>query len=236
MLQAKILTSSASRSHFSGSSTILRDSEDSIYRISRADVEERQAPPIRQGDWEAGAWNSYPELLRWWLTNDPPQENQWVIIADAAGIVLRNMDHLVPAISSDMAPDPGVDFYWARGPEEHAPNGKAASPGLCGVRGGCLPVLLEKWEAFRERPYDAGQEGSMWADLVADLPLRKRPFEKGEVYAPRVGAVDWEALGEAAFVTVPDWPEKERWKFLQALYFGNYFGDETGLMLSILDP
>jgi hypothetical protein len=50
-----------------------------------------------------------------------------------------------------------------------------------------------------------------------------------------VGAVDWRALCSAAYVSIPDWPETERWKLLQALYFGTYFGDETGMMVNVLE-
>lgn len=47
--------------------------------------------------------------------------------------------------------------------------------------------------------------------------------------------MDWEPLSNAAFVTVPDWPVDEQRKFLQALYFDTYFGDETGMLLNILE-
>ena len=67
------------------------------------------------------------------------------------------------------------------------------------------------------------------------MPWRKRVFEKSEVVAPRIGAVNSEAMSNAAFVTVQDWAEKEAWKFLQALYFGTYLGDETGMMLNIFE-
>ena len=78
-------------------------------------------------------------------------------------------------------------------------------------------------------------EEDVWTEVVERLPLKKRAFETGEVVAPRIGAVDWEAITNAAFVTVPDWPQDEAWKFLQALYFGTYFGDETGMMLNVLE-
>ena len=91
----------------------------------------------------------------------------------------------------------------------------------------------EVWSGAQEA--DGASEEEVWSRVVRDLPLKKRAFERGEVVAPRMGGLDWEAVNNAAFVTVPDWPEKEAWKFLQALYFGTYLGDETGMMLNILE-
>lgn len=230
-LEAKILTSSASRSHFSGATTLLRESAAPVYRMPRTGtVEHETSPPLRS---DKLAWDRYPEVLHDWIGSSRPDEEQWIIIADSAGVVLRNIDHLLPTGSS---PDFDAEFYWATAPDNGARGKVAATPGLCAVKGRSLPVLLERWAGARDRPRSAGEDSCPWAEVVADLPLRKRAFEKGEVYAPRPGAVDWTLLAEAAFVTVPDWPAKERWKFLQALYFGTYFGDDTGLMLSILDP
>lgn len=231
MLKAKILTSSASRSHFSGSMSIFRESGNPVYRMPRTGVEEHQISQLqREG---ILSWDHFPEMLQRWIDSDPPDENQWIIIADAAGVALRNIDHLLPVGDS---PVNGTDFYWVPLPEDGTGARRMAAPGFCAVRGKSLPTLLGHWAAVRDRPRIVGEDKCIWAEMVADLPLRKRPFEKGEVYAPRPGAVDWALLAEAAFVTVPDWPAKECWKFLQSLYFGTYFGDDTGLMLSILDP
>jgi hypothetical protein len=49
----------------------------------------------------------------------------------------------------------------------------------------------------------------MVLDGSDELPFQKQAFEKVELVAPRVGEVSWEAMNSAAFVTVPDWEEKE---------------------------
>jgi hypothetical protein len=77
--------------------------------------------------------------------------------------------------------------------------------------------------------------GPLWSRFVESLDLRKKRFETGEVIAPRMGSMDWAGASNAAVVTVPDWPDEEKRKFLQALYFGTYLGDETGMMLNVLE-
>jgi hypothetical protein len=161
---------------------------------------------------------------------------QWVIVARCGCLALRNIDHLIPPEQAGNYGPPEIDFYWARVGRDDSHN-ELATPGFWAVRGEHLALVLGRWKAAWNRESGAGSEieEKVWTRVVQDLPLRKRAFEKGEVVAPRIGAVDWEAVSNAAFVTVPDWREKEAWKFLQALYFGTYLGDETGMMLNILE-
>lgn len=168
-----------------------------------------------------------------------PGPRQWVIIPDPSGVALRNIDHLIPADSKTAHAPAEVDFYWTKVMDRNEGDGEVfASPGLLAVRGEHLPMVMKRWKSVWSELGKGAEvdEVSVWSQVVRDLPLRKRPFEKGEVYAPEIGSVDWEAVSHAAFVTVPDWPQDEQRKFLQALYFGTYFGDESGLMLNILDP
>lgn len=167
-----------------------------------------------------------------------PEPRQWVILPDSSGLALRNIDHLIPADSQAAHAPAEVDFYWTKVVDRNVGGGEvSASPGLWAVRGEDLPLVLERWKSAWSEMGEGAKldEAAVWSRVVRELPLRKKPFEKGEVYAPQIGAVDWEAVSHAAFVTVPGWPQDEQRKFLQALYFGTYFGDETGLMLNILE-
>ena len=109
-----------------------------------------------------------------------------------------------------------------------------ASPGFWAVRAEHLEMVLQRWEAAREEDWGVSQE-EVWARVLEELPLTKRPFEKGEVVAPRMNEFDWEGAANAAFVTAAGWPKKEAQRFLQSLYFGTYLGDETGMILNILE-
>lgn len=163
------------------------------------------------------------------------EPRQWVIVVQGAGLAMRNIDHLLLPDSAEIYPPANLDFYWSHACKEGCFD-QRATPGFWAARGEFLPLVLERLESALNGPdAQSCSEEEIWTGVVQELPLRKRAFEKGEVVAPLIGAVDWEAVSNAAFVTVADWPEKEAWKFLQALYFGTYLGDETGMMLNILE-
>jgi hypothetical protein len=233
----KGLISSLLRSLFSGRITVFRNQEVPLFKVERKVVAEVVAKTTIVDMSEAAKRRAKRELFYEHSSHLKPEPRQWVMVADTGCLALRNIDHLIPSDASGPHAPPQVDFYWARAGKDEISN-PAATPGLWAVRGEHLPLVLERWkEAWNGElePAEASMDEEIWTRVVRELPLRKRAFEKGEVVAPRIGAVDWEAVSNAAFVTVPDWPEKEAWKFLQALYFGTYLGDETGLMLNILE-
>lgn len=232
-ISAKALVSSLNRSLFSGTITVFRKSKFPLFRIERCGVNEVCIDHAARtcGDELRQTVNQqfYSALMEY----IKPERHQWVLVANAAGLSLRNIDHLIQQDSAGPYPPLNVDFLWAS-----AESDGEASTGLWAVRGEHLPLVLEKWEAaFPEKTQKLapGQESKIWSQVVRSLPLRKRRFEKGEVVAPRIGALDWALLSDAAYVTVPDWPEEAKWKFLQSLYFGTYLGDKTGMMLNVLD-
>ncbi|QJE96800.1 hypothetical protein [Luteolibacter luteus] len=231
-LLARALVSSLGRSMFSGQVTVIREDSRPLFKIPRRDVDEftftppppashtRPEPPANLG--RLGLLASMASL-----NLDP---RQWVVIMDAASLVLRNIDHLIdPDFPGPHAP-PEVDFYWAAGTD-----GQDASRGFWAVRGEHLPKVLALWEKLEEALPEGTSESAVWARVVSLLPLRKKRFEGGEVVSPEMSALNWEDVSHSAVVTIPDWPPEEQEQFLQALFFGTYFGDRTGLMLQILD-
>lgn len=224
------------RSLFSGKQFIFHGSEFSLFKVERAQLNEVGivSPDPRSGAAGASQWRR--EVLVSTLGDIRPEPRQWVIVADAASLALRNMDHLLPEDLPGPFVPPTADFYWARAGRDEAAN-RLASPGIWAVRGEHFPMVLERWMAAGNESRDGRRlsEEEIWTEVVQGLPLRKKTFEKGEVVAPRIGAVDWEAITNAAFVTVPGWPEKEAQKFLQGLYFGAYLGDESGVILNLLE-
>jgi hypothetical protein len=236
MMMVKGLVSSMTRSTFSGRLLVLRNSEMPIYRVGRKAVDELFVSAAMSESFDLTVRKTRKQISNCMSELVKPAARQWVVMADGASLALRNIDHLIPPDSFGAFGLSGVDFYWARAGNDHISN-QSATPGLWAVRGEYLPLVLEllNEEWSKESGAERGDEEAIWTRVVQELPLRKRAFEKGEVVAPRIGAVDWEAVSNAAFVTVPDWPEKEAWKFLQALYFGTYLGDETGMMLNILE-
>lgn len=232
----KGLVSSLTRSLFCGVISIVRRGETPLFKVERKTVIDILMPVVDSNNVDERLKQKSRDFLFEICDLVQPKARQWVVVAHSGSLALRNIDHLIPANPSGPFSPPEVDFYWARAGRDDISN-QSATPGLWAVRGEYLPLVLERLreEWSRELEPKMIDQEAIWTRVVQQLPLRKRAFEKGEVVAPRIGAVDWEAVSNAAFVTVPDWPEKEAWKFLQALYFGTFLGDETGMMLNILE-
>lgn len=219
--ECKVVSSSLLRSLFGGRVVVFHDDMQPLFRIERKQMEEPM--PLAEGE-EA----SLLERVKPYLT----EARQWVVFSGSGNIALRNIDHLLPPdIPGPFAPEE-VDFYFP---------GKWGKPGPCSdglwaVRAEFLEDVLGGWEAVSGGLVKGASRADAWREYVGGLDLRKKPFESGEVVAPEMGAVDWREVADAAFVLLTHWPEEKRWKFLQSLYFGTYFGDDSGLMLDILDP
>jgi hypothetical protein len=160
-----------------------------------------------------------------------------MVFAHVAGICLRNIDHLFPVADCYGGGSLEIDMLWTNSPSGGDQSGSEPSGfGLIAFRRKHLALVIDRLVDAGHDTSRSDEKESTLMTALSSLPLQKRPFERGEVYSPRIGEVDWKLLSNAAFVSIPDWPEEEQWKLLHALYFGTYFGDETGLMLNILDP
>lgn len=223
-LLSKALTASLTRSTFGGRIILPRAPGPPLFRIERSGVEEVEMP---ENPDMASSCHQFVASLR-------PEPRQWVLIAEMAGLALRNIDHLLPSDGSGPYSPPQTDFCWAASEGK----GRLASPGLWAVRGEYLASVLASWQnrsCFGKIDSTGTTSLEKWSHFVEKLPLRKKRFERGEVIAPRLNAIDWGAVSQAAYVTVPEWPEENQRSFLQAMYFGTYLGDKTGLMMHIID-
>jgi hypothetical protein len=232
-LCARLQAASIFRSQFRGDVWLLSSRDHQLFRISRVGFNQVNVPP------------SQPDSRGYWAQRDmvaseleraiEAKPGCYVLVSDAAGIALRNLEHLISNLHHNLYDCSEIDLFWTEGCRDpDSINRLIASPGLWAVRGEHFPSLLRKWSEMADAQGEK-TETEIWSAVVNETTLKKRRIEKGEVYAPQIGSVNWETLSNAAFVTVSEWPEKEQWKFLQALYFGSYFGDETGMMLNILD-
>ncbi len=227
-IELKALVASLGRSECGSEIVLLRNSDSPLFKIPRRQVSEITVTPP---DPCLIAADSRSATRRFLLQIDEfiiPENHAWIIIMDPAGIALRNLDHLIPEDSPGQFAAPSVDFYWM--PKDGSRT--EATSGIWAVRGHLLREVLKRWNQLLKEIADPELA---WSRTVAALPFRKKRFESGEVIAPSMSRMNWEAISSAAFVTVPDWPSEEQRKFLQSLYFGTYFGDSTGLMLNILE-
>lgn len=227
-----MFVSSLQRSHFSGDIVIGVEMTTVLFRVQRLTVQEITGL-------EPTHFREQFQQLSFIAAQGADSCGDWVVFTSSAGLALRNIDHLFPSELEGPYAAPPVDFLWARVHDDPRSGPRdLAAPGFWAVRGEHAELVLGRLKAAWDAEPGATEadETRIWSQVVQDLPLRKRAFERGEVLCPPVGAVDWKALCSAAFVTVPHWPEPERWKFLQSLYFGTYFGDETGMLVNLFDP
>ncbi len=226
----KCFVSSLFRTLYSGRILAVSSKDTPLFKVERKQLEERHA----DADGIAGSRDR--AVCRQIREHARPGPDDWVIVADPASIAVRNIDHLVPPeIPGPYAP-PKADFLWApAAPDGAGRCGGLATPGVWAVRGEHLETVLSRWESAAPDGGTGAERVEAWTGVVRELPLSKRRFERGEVLAPEIGAVDWRAVSKAALITVPDWSPEEQWQFLQALYLRICLGDETGMMLGVLE-
>ena len=231
-LLAKGCASSLMRNLFSGDLLIVRNSLEPVFRVDRKRLDEKaitlptETDPLSRFQTDLRALSEHLETLE-------IAPRQWVLIASAASVALRNIDHLLPPDAAGPFAPPQIEFYWNR---TTCGSGKQdlATPGFWAVRGEHLSMVLAHWkDALQHGQFSSNEE--IWTRVVRELPLKKRHFEHGEVIAPLISAIDWELVTKAAFITLPSWPDQEARKFLQALYLGTVFADDTGFFFHILD-
>lgn len=117
-----------------------------------------------------------------------------------------------------------------------------SSPGIFSIQSEYLNRLITTWKEVQQQGQhldEAIREKAVWNKTLVMLAgeMTQKPFERGEVIPVREGEIDWDEVRNACIVSVSDWKdEKAKEHFLRCLYFGHFFGDESGLMLNILDP
>lgn len=229
-IMAKGLAASLARSLFCGEIVIFRNRDTPVFRVERKGIQEITVRPALPRSLEdvSGVGNDY--LLFSLAEFLQPHPRQWVIIADSASVALRNIDHLIPADGKGAFARKEADVYWS-----DAGNGSGAAWGLFAARGECLSHVLKAWKEAKHHAPEAATSSAVWQSVLEGLPFEKRRFERGEVAIPSIDAVDWSGVCGSAFVTVAGWPEIEKQKFLQALYLGNYLGDQTGMIFDLID-
>jgi hypothetical protein len=230
-LAAKITVASLCRSLFIGSIVVVHNGELPLFKVARRYVDEVTIPFVTDevSDRDDYLLGAKLELMRALPRVLAPEPDQWVFVAESGGVATRNIDHLLPGEFAGPYQAPEIDFLWMEG------SGKTgASLGFWAVRGEHLELVAGRFcSLFDEEPVQSLPR--LWRQAIEELPLRKKRFEARQVAAPLVNAVDWDEVDSAAFVSVTHWPEPLRSRFLQALFFGVYLGDNTGMILNVLE-
>ncbi len=237
----KFLISSLLRSNFEGEIKVFRNLEQPLYKVDRRKLDETYVPLHAENLDNLYEYGATWEFLNTLVERIQPHDWAWVVVADPSSLAMRSLDHLLPERSTEVGHPyaaPEVDFVYT--PQTRLVDGvlkNEVSRGLWAVRGEHFGLVMEQWKKnwITHQSTMLVSETEIWSQVVKELPLRKKVFEKDEVLAPQLHALDWEKLSNAAFVTFPDWPHLLQSKFIQALYFGTYYGDQTGLMMNLLE-
>jgi hypothetical protein len=185
--RGRVPVSALLRSLFSGEIVVFHPGEMPLYKVERARVTEVPVGFPVSGSRGADKRRTSRELL--FNLNDQikPEPRQWVIVADPAGIALRNIDHLIPPDLPGPYGPPGADFLWARVHEGGSGPRDEAGPGLWAVRGEFLPLVLERWKEAWEAEPNAGVVGRT-PDLdgrrAGTCRSAKRPSNVARCFAP----------------------------------------------------
>lgn len=176
------------------------------------------------------------------------------VFTDSSIIALRNPDHLWSNLNGSLhnlqyledrkalLRDSSLAALFTKNELAAYGHRYVSSPGIFSIQSVCLPRLTEVWrkaQALGKDLDEAIREKAVWNKTLVMLAgeMKQKPFERGEVIPVREGEIDWDEVRNACIVSVSDWKdEKAKEHFLRCLYFGHFFGDETGLMLNILDP
>jgi len=136
--------SSLLRSLFGGQISVFRNHELPVFKVERSALTEVLVPSSRTGSLPSVQLLTRERLF---TLSDmlAPESRQWVFIADAASVALRNIDHLIPPDFVGPYAPPDVDFYWA-GTGGVGLSNSMVTPGIWAVRGAHLPLVLERWK------------------------------------------------------------------------------------------
>jgi len=184
---------------------------------------------------------------------------QYIIVSTDSVLALRNPDHLWPEEGADVNCLAKPDIIYLEDRRERLRDSLfskllssnelekyghrfVSSPGFYAIKNTHAARFRKIWEdvTLEAQLLDESiMEKAVWNKVLVLLAeeMKQKPFERGEVIPVREGEINWDEVRNACIVSVSDWKdEKAKEHFLRCLYFGHFFGDESGLMLNILDP
>lgn len=92
----KLLTSSLLRTLYTGSVVVFQDGDMRLFKVERKQLEVVQVPVSTRCKTAADRQRAEREFLFCLGDYLKPEPRQWVIVADAASLALRNIDDLLP--------------------------------------------------------------------------------------------------------------------------------------------
>lgn len=142
-----------------------------------------------------------------------PETYEWILLADADCVALRNMDHLFPSDG---------DLLVSRA-------GGVADPGFVAVRGERLREFVGGLRAA------GGLTETGLATVARSGAWRVRDFERGEVLGASDPDVSLADLAQAAVVHFKGMTAEDKRRFAFAFHMMAIYGDENGLFFDMME-
>jgi hypothetical protein len=212
----KLWVSSLLRHLWGGRVLVMRNFEQVMFPVERAGLEEAALEPqagLHCGTGHRGAAECRACLLEAAESTVGVGEAEWVLLADADCVALRNLDHLFGG---------SAELLLSRA-------GGSPDPGFVGVRGARLAEL-----GVRLR--QAGGLTAAGLQKVCESgDWRVREFERGEVVRPGDPGVGLKEMADAAVVHFAGLAAGDKQRLAFAFHMMAVYGDRDGLFFDMLE-
>ncbi len=211
----KLWVASLLRHLWDGRILLCRNFEEPLFAVERASVKEETYPVERVvPDKELGALRRLARERQTlgWMEEDL-EELEWVVLADADCVALRNLDHLFTRRE---------DVLVSRGPA-------GPDPGFVAIRAARAVEFAGRLEEL------GGLAAEPLAAMIAEDGWKVGEFERGEVLRPGDPGVTLEDLANAAVVHFSGMKPEDKQRLAFALHMMAVYGDKDGLFFDMLE-
>lgn len=141
---------------------------------------------------------------------------EWILIADADCVALRNLDHLLVG---------GSEILFAK-------HGPFVDPGFIAVRGSIFAKFIFEWiNALEARP----TEPDLLGGIIFKNAWRTKLFERGEVISIARSNASIEDMLNTSVVHLDGLKHSLKTRLSFALHMMNVYGDKDGVFFDMLE-
>lgn len=212
----KLWAASLLRHQWKGAIRIARNFPQPLFPVARTDLREADfVPPLGKATTKVVKWKSLAREHQLAAAGRiaVAEEYDWILLADADCIAIRNLDHLFVGEG---------DLLVSR-------SGSVPDPGFVAVRGSRLPDFVKGLRAA------GGLTEAGLAAVVQSDTWKVREFERGEVLRPNDTGVTLADLAQAAVIHFSGMKEEEKHQLAFAFHMMAVYGDADGLFFDMME-
>lgn len=217
---SKLWVSSLLRHQWDGKVVLRHNFVHPVFAVGRESLEEKEVLPDaivgpgKEMMWrDMGRWNAIGYLEE--LEEKKLEPYEWLLLADADCVCLRNMDHLFASEA-----DVGVLVSMVNGMPD---------PGFLAVRANKAKEFANTVRAC------GGLMGKSLANALSTTGWKSNEFERGEVLRPSDPGVTLSDLANATVVHFTGMPVEEKHRLAFAFHMMGAFHDKDGLFFDLLE-